>query len=92
MDKAQVLEIAQTAIKEFMKHYDRGVKEAFVIFGIVILVVFYRLYRQVLKNERLFQKIEKIETDYKILEIQNKEMIGYLKVIQVDLDYLKKKE
>jgi len=92
MDKALILEIAQTAIKEYMRIYDRGVKEAFFIFGIVLLVVFYRLYRQVLKNEKLFQKIEKIETDYKGLELQNKEIVGYLKVIQTDLEYLKKKE
>jgi hypothetical protein len=96
MDKAQVLEIAQTAIKEFMKHYDRGVKEAFVVFGLVVLFLLFKIWKQSQKNEKFFAKIESLENQNKEilahLKADQSRIDGQFKALQIDIEYLKKKE
>ncbi len=94
MSKEQVLELIATTIKETLRIYNRGVTEAFVIFGLAILFLAYEIYKLRAKNEKIFRLLEDNSA-------QNKELLALAKAdkevsnerfnrLQTDIDYLKK--
>lgn len=94
MNKEQVLELVMQTLKEYMKVYNRGVTEAFVIFGLAILFLAYEIYKLRAKNEKIFRLLEDNSA-------QSKELLALAKAdkevsnerfnrLQTDIDYLKK--
>ena len=101
MNKEQVLELINLALKEYMKVYDRGVTEAFVIFGLVILFLGYEIYKLRRKSERIFRILEAntaqntellaLAKSEKEVSKSEKEAINErLLRLQIDIDFLKK--